>query len=308
MLSEQRKSIGRRLISGFLFLIVCCCAVSCKQIPEREQGGELLHRSAPPPDTVGVDVYFVRIPFQDRELLRQLWSEVDEQFGSPSLRRELMDQGLRIGIQGVALSPTLATLINATAAAPPTRDPTEISVAELQKDPIIRRQYWQMAPGMQILLRPYRETVPEMPLFWSDGGQFCGKTFKDAQGLIGVVTAPLKDGKVRFTITPEVVHGSLETKYKFESGVMFPEIARPKHIFHNLSLSLDLLPGQWIVIGPVSEHCSGIGRCFFIQDVGGTEQKVILLRLARTPRDIVFENTPLPEINPVGDSQFFDRN
>jgi len=306
---ERRILIDRRLISGLL-LLFCCGEISCTSISERNKSGsgEILHHSTSPPDTVAVDAYFVRIPFHDRELLRQLWSEVDEQLGIPQLRRELMTQGLRIGIQGVSLSPTLSKLINATAVPPPTQDPTEVSVAELQKDPIVSRQAWQMMPGMQALLRPYRDSVPEMPLFWSDGGHFCGKTFKDAEGLIGITATPLRDGKVRFEITPEVVHGSMEATYNFQSGVIFQEVAKPKHVFYNLAFSLDLLPGQWIVIGPASENCSGIGRCFFTRDRGETEQKVILLRLTRTQRDIIFENSPLPEVKPEDDSPFLDRN
>jgi len=259
------------------------------------------------PDTAGIDVFFVRIPYYNRELLRQLWAEVDEQWGSPALRRELMDQGLRIGIQGVSLSPTLTTLINATATPPPTTDPMEVSVAELQRDPIVQRQFCRMSPGMQVLFRPYADHVPEMPLFWSESGHFCGKTFKDAEGLIGVAATPLKGGQVRFEITPEVVYGTPMTKYNFQGGAMFLDNAKPKHVFYNLAVSLDLLPGQWIVMGPVSEKCSGIGRCFFTRECGETEQKVILIRLARSQRDAVFENTPLSEVEP-GDFRMLERN
>ena len=310
MLSERRTQTGRWLISGFLFLVVSCCAVSCKSISKQEIGNhEILQPSTPPPNTVGVDVYFVRIPFQNRELLRQLWSEVDEQFGSPILRRELMDQGLRIGIQGVALSPTVSMLINATSTPPsPTLAPTEVSVAELQRDPIVRQQHLPLLVGMQALLCPYPDTVPEMPLFWSDAGRFCGKTFKDAQGLIGLMAAPLKDGRVRFDMTPEVVYGSAGTTYKLQGGAMFQETTKPKHVFYNLVFSLDLLPGQWIVMGPASEHCSGIGRCFFTRERGETEQKVILIRLAKTQRDIIFENAPLPEVDPFGTLPMLERN
>ena len=245
------------------------------------------------PDAIGIDIYVVRIPYHNRELLRQLWAEVDEQWGSPVLRRELIDQGLRIGVQGVTLSPTLTKLIDATAT--PTGNSTEISVADLQKDPIVRRQYRKMMPGMQALLRPYAESMPEMPLFWSHNGQLCGKTFKDAEGLIGLTAAPLRDG-ARFEITPEVVHGTMETKYNLQSGIMFLEPGRPKHVFYNLAVALDLLPGQWIVIGPASENCSGVGRYIFTRERSETEQKVILLRLARSQRDTVFENVQLSDV------------
>jgi hypothetical protein len=214
-----------------------------------------------------------------------------------------MDHGLRIGIQGVSLSPTLSKLIDTAATAP-----TEAVAAELQKDPLVGKKYHQLMPGMQVFLTPYPDSIPEMPLFWFEGGQFCGKTFKDAQGLIGLVATPLKNGQVQFEITPEIVHGTTVTKYRFQGGALFPEVAKPKHIFYNLSVSLDLLPGQWIVIGPVSEHCSGIGRCFFTRDRGETEQKVVLLRLAKSQRDAVFENMPLPVINPFGEDSMLERN
>ena len=308
MLTDWRQ-FGRRL-AGLLFLAVCCCAVSCNVFPPKEKTGSAGNPLQPMPqsaETIGIDVFVVRVPYHNREQLRQLWAEVDEQWGSPTLRRELMDQGLRIGVQGVSLSPTLATLINATATPQKPVEPLEISVADLQKDPPVQKHSRNMRPGMQTLLQPYADPVPEMPLFWSEGGQLCGKTFKDAEGLIGLVATPLKGGQVRFDITPEIIHGTLETKIHFQGGVMFPETAKPKHVFYNLAVSLDLLPGQWIVIGPASENCSGIGRCFFVRARGEVEQKVILLRLARSQRDTVFDDTPLPEIGPA-DFRMLERN
>ena len=312
MAANQRQLFGRRRWTGFLLLAVCCCAVSCKFSGHKSTntggGNPLLHPVPMSQEAVSIDVFMVRIPLHHRELLRQLWAEVDEQWGSPTLRRELMNQGLRVGIQGVSLSPALTKLINATAA-PSTlsADPTEISVAELQKDPIVKQQSRQMLPGMHTLFQPYADSVPEMPIFWHENGYFCGKTFKDAEGLIGLVATPLKGGQVRFEITPEVAHGTVETKYNFHGGVMFTETAKSRHPFGNLAVSLDLLPGQWIVMGPVSENCSGIGRCFFTRDRGETEQKVILIRLARSQRNNLFDNETLFDV-PPGDSRMLDRN
>ena len=305
MVVKRKSFIGWRRFLGLLLLSVCSCAVS----PEKVEtgGGHLLPQPSTSPDVIGVDIYFVRIPYHNRELLRQLWSEVDEQFGEPTFRRKLMDQGLRVGVQGVSLSPTLTKMINATAT-PPTTDPSEVFVAEIQKDPIVRRQFRHMVPGMQTLLRPYADPVPEMSLFWSENGHLCGRTFKDAQGLIGLVVTPLRSGQVRFAITPEVIHGTLETRYNFQGGAVFPEIARPKHVFSNLAVSMDLLPGQWIIIGPASEKCSGIGHCFFIRERDETEQKVILLRLARSQRDTAFETSPLLEVSPNNDFRMLERN
>ena len=301
---------GRRW-TGTLLLAVCCCAVSCKHFAGPEKSGnvnELLPPLSMASEVVGIDVFFVRIPYYNRELLRQLWSEVDEQWGSPTLRRELMDQGLRIGIQGVSLSPTLTQLIDAKATpSPPTTDIIEVSVAELQKDPIVRKQSFRMMSGMYTLFQPYADPIPEMALFWSESGQFCGKTFKDAEGWIGLVATPLKGGQVRFEVTPEVVHGTKERRFNFHSGVMFSETAKPRHVFYNLTVSLDLLPGQWIVMGPASENCSGIGRCFFTRERGETEQKVILIRLARSQRDTVFENSLLPDAS-RDNFQMLERN
>ncbi len=296
--------------AGFILLPLIFCAVACRPIPKTETPAgttELLHSSQPRPDMVGVDAYIVRVPYGQRELLRKLWTEVDEQMIPPVLRRELMDQGLRVGIQGVSMSPTLSTLLNLTATPSPGND-WEVSVADLPKEPLVNRQYRYLMPGVQAMLHPYADTVPEMPLFWSDGGGLCGKTFKDAQGLVNVTAQPLPGGQVRFSVTPELVYGTPETSFRMQGGVVFPETAKPKHTFHSLAIALDLLPGQWIVIGPVSATCSGVGRCFFTREVGNTEQKVILLRLARIHHDPIFDRTPLPEAPSLADSPILERN
>jgi len=44
-------------------------------------------------------------------------------------------------------------------------------------------------------------------------------------------------------------------------------------------MSIKLLPGQWLVIGPTGPNPPGLGKPFFTRDNGRAEQKIMVFRL-----------------------------
>jgi hypothetical protein len=66
------------------------------------------------------------------------------------------------------------------------------------------------------------------------------------------------------------------------------KIGREKVTFEQLSMSLTLAAGQMLVVS-AGENPKGLGEHFFVESVGGTPSRsLILVRLAHTQHDSLF--------------------
>jgi hypothetical protein len=294
------------VIFTFILIFILIVGSACHLIkkPEPTTGkniDHLLQQGQTPPDSVGIEIFTIRITPQQQELVRQLWLEVDEQMITPPLRRELMAQGIRIGILGDILTPALSQLIHVTGDANVGNvnmfsDFQEVSVAEIPHDPPVTRQYRNLLPDMRASLKAFEEPVPELSRFWFENGQFCGQTYKDALGLICINARNQNNGTVRFDIVPELEYGTMERRIRIHSAMMIPENGRPRLPFVSLTVTQNLLPGQWILIGPTNPNCSGIGRVFFIRGNEEPEQKILAVRLIKMKKNPPNgSNIPEPE-------------
>lgn len=289
-----------------MLLIALGACVPFKTTNTVPQPGQVPVRRELPENTVGIDVFVIRVSPQQQALVNQLWLEVDEQMIPTALRYELRDQGIRIGVQGSYLSASLSQLINVTGARngegkPETGETDGVSVAELQNNPTVTRQYRNLMPGMRGVVHPFEDTIDELSLFWNENGRICGKTYKDARGLVALSAKTQSNGTVRFEMTPELEYGEPETKIRHENAVFFHQSGKPRKMFDSLAVSLDLLPGQWIIIGPTSGDCEGIGRGFFTRGTEKNEQRYIAIRLANMKRSA---SVATPGVGPIAPPEF----
>src|SRR5688500_8098291 len=65
------------------------------------------------PDSVALDITFVRMPAADAATNDAIWSEADEQHFPADVRRQLAANGLRVGIIGLQIPPRLRELLDA---------------------------------------------------------------------------------------------------------------------------------------------------------------------------------------------------
>jgi hypothetical protein len=303
-------------ISVVILTLILIFGAACHLIKKPEPTGknidQLLQQGQVSSDSVGIEIFTIRTTPQQQELVRQLWLEVDEQMIAPALRRELQEQGIRTGVLGDLLTPALSQLIHVTGDAKTGNvntfsDFQEVSVAEIPHDPPVTRQYRNLLPDMRASLKAFEEPVPEFSRFWFENGQFCGQTYKDALGLICVSARNQNNGTVRFDIVPELEYGITEWRIRIHSAIMIPESGRPRLPFVSLTITQNLLPGQWILIGPTIPNCSGIGQVFFIRGNEEPEQKILAIRLIKMKK-----NTPsgsnIPEPEKGTDFLFQERN
>ncbi|MDR0391299.1 MAG: hypothetical protein LBH59_05300, partial [Planctomycetaceae bacterium] len=160
----------------------------------------------------------------------------------------------------------------------------EISVAEASRELPVSRQLQNLYPDMRMVLKPFNTPLYELSLFENDGGQIWGKTYTNAQGQFGLTTKSAEGGKVRFEVVPELEYGLLETRMYSRQGIMFTETGKPRRVYDSLKISVDLLAGNWLILGPTSGNCGGAGRCFFIRGEEQVEQRIIAIRLVAIKR------------------------
>jgi hypothetical protein len=235
------------------------------------------------PNSVGAEIYTLRIGLNDNELLQRLWNETDEQALPSNLRRELTAQGLRVGIIGNQTPPSLSQFLQNAGSIETTQSDNgayqEIPVSDLTKEPAVTRQFRNILQDMRILVSPFDIPLPEYALFWNENGTITGQTLQNASGILSIQAVAEKDASVTLTIIPELEYGTVFPKYRTQAGVVFCENVRPRRKLESLTIRQKLLPGQWIIIGASSVDSTGVGKAFFFRNNTVVEQRIIALRL-----------------------------
>ncbi|MDR1484568.1 MAG: hypothetical protein LBT09_07060 [Planctomycetaceae bacterium] len=286
------------------------CAVSCKQLAIQSVGNltgnnnninnnvtstmPLLRDGEIPVDTAAVEIFNIRITPETARYLDELWFETDEQVIPALVRLNLYRNGIRAGIQGSLISSALSRLINVSSdpEVPQYRNGMhEISVAKASRELPVSRQFQNVFPDTRVILKPFDTALYELSLFESDGGQIWGKTYTNAQGQFSLIAKPVDGGKVRLEVVPELEYGLPETKMYSRQGIMFTETSKPRRVYNTLKISVDLLPGNWLILGPTSDNCSGTGRCFFVRGEEQLEQRIIAIRLINLKRPQTINHT-----------------
>ena len=252
-------------------------------------------------DVIAVDFNRVRIRYEQRQLLEDLWNDdgTSDQMIPVDLRRRLAEEGIRIGVQGRSLSPSLARLLEidkvqlaeATGRmterttemqAAPFAPVSEISSDEMLLEPLVNYQLLTLSAlsGKRWKVNTYDDVLPQISLFWYQGG-WCGKTYTKAQGMIDLSAIASPDGTgIRFDLLPILEYGDPKQTSRMSNGAYIREISRDKLTYDSLKISVKLLPGQWLILGPTGPNPPGLGKHFFTRDKGQPEQKIMVFRLS----------------------------
>ncbi len=287
-------------VCGLLLLSQGCRSIFDRPVEKNEKeqpSSKLLNPIAVSKDVVAVDLRRVRVRYEQRHLLTDFWNDdgTTDQVIPVDLRRRLAEEGIRVGVQGRSLSPTLARLLEvdkiqleeATGKiAERTTDLKQpqsdgISSEEMLIEPLVNQQMLTLSalPGKSWRVNTYDDPLPQVTLFWNQGG-WCGKTYPKAQGMIELSTIVYPDGSgVRFDLLPVLEYGDPKQTSSMFNGAWIPEFSRDRLPYDSLKISVKLLPGQWLVLGPTGEDPPGLGKSFFTRDKGRPEQKIMVFRL-----------------------------
>ena len=291
----------------WLILAGICVPLSCNALSKPPVVGSAtntLSATAPHTDSVSVEIFTIRLDPQQNELLQQLWREVDEQSLPPQLRRELLEEGFRVGILGNLISPALAQMLNISADAK-----TQTSWGEFQEysaADVARatgtRNMRVLLPDMQAIVKVFDEQnlLPELILFRKENGLFCAQTYTDAIGLLCVSAAVNKDGSAQLQIFPVVEYGMRERQIRIVEGIIIPDVSKPRRSFESLTVSQRLLPGQWLIMGTTTPDSAGVGKAFFVRKAHVPEQRLLAIRLSHVTHAASSSAATLPLATPKG--------
>ncbi len=279
----------RMLQLGVFGLLMLSVLISCKSLSPSKEERSPLKPIRMSENKVAIDVFFVRVPHHQEETLEDLWSELDEQSFPVPLRKSLAWNGIRVGIAGSYMPPSLSTMLSLEDKPVPTNiEKQDLTLDQIEQEPLVSRKYMHLGPKDYGLIE-IGETLDELPLLMCENGEVFGKTYRQAQGFLSIRVKPNSDGSVELRVTPELQYGTPERKYEIKGGKAIFEVSRQKKIFGELGFTASILPGHWLVVGALPRSTKGLGYHMMTRDNGGKrEHKVIAVRLSQTQHEGLF--------------------
>jgi hypothetical protein len=281
----------KRDVRGVILLLLISFVAGCKNTPEAHLANTLLNRAAMTRDSVVFDIYFVRYPFGDERVNTTLWQHVDEQKLDTESRRWFCENGLRAGVVAGHVSPELADLLELNGKPSPCDQAKEGVTVDLLEEPSVIRRHMQLPVGKpgEIIAS---STYDELPLLLSEGGRLCGETYRKATAFFSVQAIMEEDGRVRLQLTPKIRHGAREQQWIGQHGMLRPVMEQKCRVFDDPNLETTLAPGQMLILSSIPSRPGSLGHFFFTKgDQGKTEQKLMVIRLAQTQHDELFDNS-----------------
>ena len=281
-----------------LLLLLAATALACEGCARwvtTPQKPARLPSARPSPDSVALDVAFVRLPAADLDAYDTIWNAADEQALSAELRRDLATNGLRVGVLGHELPTPLREQLDARPDPAAGSEDGPAADAELGGG----RRHLQIRSGRWKKIFASR-TYPTLPVLLSEDGRVSGHQLSRAQCVFALKTYPQGDGGAKLEIAPEIEYGSEKSEWVSSEGMLVPRTARPRLGLERLRIEARLSPGQWLILSTTRE-ARGLGEYFFMGSPGANAERTsVLIRLAQTQLDDRFapEQTSAPLATP----------
>lgn len=246
-------------------------------------------------ETVLLEVFIVRCPFNDEELNSALWKDVDEQVFSASLRRELAVNGFRAGLIGNQLPSSFLRILKTRDDVDPSQIVTTIRLDELANQTVLRKTI-ASRNGQKNEVN-VSNVKKQATVLFNENGALGGETFNDGQAVMIIRTQTRGDGSVTLDLLPEVQYGQPRQTFQYDAGSVVMATARPKRTFDSLRSEITVQPGQFVVMTSRPEMSGNVGSFFFTDEEAesGTEQKLLCFRVSYTQHnDMYTEDGTLP--------------
>ena len=212
-------------------------------------------------------------PVGDRVVDLSLWSVADEQMIKPELRQALEANGLRVGIITGDLPADVLETFQTKGSRQGTRW-VQFALQDGETTPII-----------------IGEPVETVTLFLNHGGKVDGRDYHSALGRL--LVTPRQSGlhDVETRVVPQIQHGekrrtigALENVGNFAPQEFAIKDAQQEEILRELGATLEVKPGQTLVVGCRSEQPRSLGTFLFLQPEAKSDrmlQSVLLIQPSR---------------------------
>jgi hypothetical protein len=259
-----------------------------------QKGKSPLQPAQMSPDSVALDIFFVRFPFGDPAVDEKLWNQIDEQQFAPELRERLARNGFRVGLISGQIPAELSKLMALSDKPAPTGGLEAGQVANLEAQPRVVGRHLQIRAGNPSVINA-SNVYPELPVLVSKSGQVSGRTFNLAQGVFEAKTFPQPDGRVRLELVPELQHDQARPRWVGNQGVLKLETDRPKEVYDDMTIAADLPSGSMLILSSLANRPGSLGHYFFTEGDGRIEQKLLIVRLSQTQQDGLFLSSDQPK-------------
>jgi hypothetical protein len=281
-LSRRSLLAGWVEVAGLIVLALAGCTMLAAP-SEQKPPTSILAKPRMNPGSCAVEIFFVRFPLGAVVGNEELWRHVDESRLTPETRQILWANGFRAGVLGGCIPSCLAHLLGLHGPKelnpntpeeelPPTG---EVSVAKrhLQIPPRERRE---------ILVGSPRE---ELTVFLAEKAGIRGRNYPEAQPVLALSWSPLPEGRLCLQIAPEITFGQPRTRYAAAEGHFRLDVVRPRETFPDMQITVNLAPGEMLILGGFPDRAGTLGHRFFIED---TQQRLVILRPVQTQHDELF--------------------
>jgi hypothetical protein len=262
-----------------------CVVLGCQTaltIPPEAALEKLLRPVTTSPESVTLEVWEARVPFDQDQTAEAVWQHVDEQCLDADLRRRLVANGLRAGVLNGALPDELADLLGLQGEMP--KDSDERLVTPGMATPRVTRRVVQVNRQEQRTIQA-TDVRDEAVVLLSDGGGVRGQTYRQVEGRYELRAESAPGQRIAVRMIPELHHGELRNRYSgSDQGILLMTPSRERAPFEELTLGVQLAAGDALVLGCLPESDSTLGGLLHtISANGRRERKYILIRALEAP-------------------------
>lgn len=244
------------------------------------------------PDQVTLEIFQVRIPSEEKQLLGEVWQASDEQLLDIELRNQLISNGFRVGVINGALPDALARTLNLQSEMPE-EEINRIITGENAAPRIVRRVL-QLNRREHAMIQA-SELQDQADVFINSENGLQGRTYEQVQGVYRLEAESAAGQKVAIQLTPELQYGDLKNRYTgSDQGVMLMTTSRERKVFEELKINVDLKSGEFLVLSGISDSNCSLGSAFHAsKQSGAAAQKLVLIRLLQVPRSEILADAAL---------------
>ena len=128
-------------------------------------------------------------------------------------------------------------------------------------------------------------------VLYTEEATVCAMRFEKPVGMVELSCEPLGDGRVRLHVIPSVEHGEMRQQWGTAEGAWMVYSNRPRQEFESLAFRTILSPGQTLLVTASGSQGIGCGSSLLVP--GATNVPIMLVRLAQTQMDDLFNPTPV---------------
>ncbi len=249
------------------------------------------------PQSVVLDIFFLRIPANDTARADAVWQQADEQRFPREVRDRWSWAGFRVGLVSGQIPPALAELMRLNDEASPlvfqeTGGNDAESLTETDA-PVRRHIQTRLGNRVEVIAS---ETYTQLPFLRRDGGKLVGSSLEKAQGMFALTCSAENDGRIRLRVVPEIHHGDPHLQPVGGQGVLRLESRRDRQILEELACEAAISPGDMLVVGCLPDRRGSLGDYFLTTTQSGKrEQKLLVIRLSQTQQDPLFDPQAAPQ-------------